>query len=144
MEVNDYVRTKDGIVAKIVDVKENPYGEKTIFELDRKINIFNLEMSDIYFAYNPMAEETTNKIDTHFGDDKIIIKSSPNIIDLIEVGDYVNGYKVDFTNIENKLTYEEKNIGFYDGDGDITLFENDIKSIVTKEIFSSIEYEVKQ
>lgn len=73
-----------------------------------------------------------------------IVKSSPNIIDLIEVGDYVNGYKVDFTNIENKLTYEEKNIGFYDGDGDITLFENDIKSIVTKEMFSIIEYEVKK
>ena len=72
-----------------------------------------------------------------------ILTSSPNIIDLIQVGDIVNGYKVDFTNIENKLTYEEKNIGFYDGDGDITLFENDIKSIVTKEQFKSIEYEVE-
>lgn len=89
--------------------------------------------------YYPKKSKTKGYID--YGD---VYKKSNNIIDILEVGDYVNGYKVDFTNIENKLTYEEKNIGFYDGDGDITLFENDIKSIVTKEIFSSIEYEVKQ
>lgn len=138
MEVNDYVRTKDGIVAKIVDVKENPYGEKTIFELDRKINIFNLEMSDIYFAYNPMAEETTNKIDTHFGDDKIIIKSSPNIIDVLEVGDYVNGYLVIEKDINNELRYidlKDRNMKY--------VKYLDIKSIVTKEMFKNIEYEVK-
>ena len=71
-----------------------------------------------------------------------ITKSSSNIIDLIEVGDYVNGIKVDYTNINDKLSYEDKCIGFYDGDGDITLFENDIKSIVTKEQFESMEYKV--
>lgn len=138
LRVNDYVRTKDGIVAKIVDVKENPYGEKTIFELDRKINIFNLEMSDIYFAYNPMAEETTNKIDTHFGDDKIIIKSSPNIIDILEVGDYVNGLKVQGVN------NEIKGFGTIIFSKDSSIMEDYIYSIVTKEMFSSIEYEVKQ
>lgn len=137
MEVGEYVRTKDGIVAKIVDVKENPYGEKTIFELDRKINIFNLEMSDIYFAYNPMAEETTNKIDTHFGDDKIIIKSSPNIIDLIEVGDYVNGGQVR----EIEKDYIRISGGSYIWQ---FLKKEEIKSIATKEQFKNIEYEVKQ
>ena len=71
---------------------------------------------------------------------KDIIKSSPNIIDLIEVGDYVNGHRVDFTNISNKLPYEDKCIGFYDGDGDIILFENDIESILTKEQFKAMEY----
>lgn len=139
MRVGDYVRTKDGIVTKIVDVKENPYGEKTIFELDRKINIFNLEMSDIYFAYNPMAEETTNKIDTHFGDDKIIIKSSPNIIDILEVGDYVNGLKViQMYSPEGKYTLWIKL-------SDNTFIDNseEIKSITTKEQFKNIEYEVK-
>ena len=75
--------------------------------------------------------------------DKKIIKSSPNIIDLIEVGDYVNGNKVDFTNGDNKLSYEDKCIGFYDGDGDIILFGNDIKSIVTKEQFKEMEYKIK-
>ena len=128
MKVGDYIRTKDGIIAKIIGVRENPYGEKTIFELDREINIFDLEMGDIYLLCNPIAEETTNKIDTHFGDDKIITKSSPNIIDLIEVGDYVNGEKV--TNI-NGILYV-KNIG--------ALEEINIKSIVTKEQFEAMEY----
>lgn len=70
------------------------------------------------------------------------VKSSPNIIDLIEVGDYVNGNRVDFINNNNKLSYEDKCIGFYDGDGDITLFEKDIKTIVTREMFESMEYKV--
>lgn len=62
-------------------------------------------------------------------------KASHNIIDLIEVGDYVNGRKV----IKNCLE---------DG-GNIILFENgfcatnkDIKSIVTKEEFESISYKM--
>lgn len=122
MEVNDYVRTIKGFgkVEKIEILKKD-----TIIYLDSGITI--------------------DYITKDFTKDEIkkMYPSSPNIIDLIEVGDYVNGYKVDFTNIENKLTYEEKNIGFYDGDGDITLFENDIKSIVTKEQFKNMEYEVK-
>ena len=141
MSKGDYVRTKDGIIAKIVDVKENPYGEKTIFELDREINIFDLEMGDMYLACNPKAKETTNEIDIHFGDDKIIIKSSPNIIDLIEKGDYVNGYKVLF--IDNDLS-KTKNIKCIDNEEERQCFyEQDIKSIVTKEQFSAMEYKVE-
>ena len=68
--------------------------------------------------------------------------ASFNIIDILEIGDYVNGNKVDFTNNNNKLSYEDKCIGFYDGDGDITLFENEIKSIVTKEQFEQMAYKV--
>lgn len=64
-----------------------------------------------------------------------IIKSSPNIIDLIEEGDYVNGMKVAVNCKENG--------------GNIVIFtdmdcvnENNIKSIVTKEQFSQMEYKV--
>ena len=74
---------------------------------------------------------------------KNIIKVSYNLIDLIEVGDYANGIKVDFTNINNKLSYEDICIGFYDGDGDIILFEKDVKSIVTKEQFEEMQYVIK-
>lgn len=87
MKVGDYVRTKDGIITKIIDSRKNPYGEETIFKLDKEISIDDLELSDMYLMTNPLAEDTTNEIDTHFGDEKIIIKSSPNIIDLIQVGD---------------------------------------------------------
>lgn len=73
-----------------------------------------------------------------------IKKASYNIIDILEVGDYVNGNKVDFTNNNNKLSYEDKCIGFYDGDGDITLFENGIKSVVTHEQMEQMAYKVEE
>ena len=67
-----------------------------------------------------------------------IIKSSPNIIDLIEVGDYVNGCLVseikdkwlilNYADIETYEQLERKN-------------EN-IKSIVTHEQFESMEYKL--
>lgn len=135
MKVGEYIRTKDGIIAKIIGIEENPYGEKTIFELDREINIFDLEMGDIYLLCNPIAEETTKKIDTHFGDDKIIIKSSPNIIDLIEVGDYVNGEFVE--EIKNNVIYNNYNCF---GAPYTRIEEEDIRSIVTKEQFEAMEY----
>lgn len=60
------------------------------------------------------------------------IKSSPNIIDLIEVGDYVNGCPV--LHKENNelvcgllLRYKEENI----------------QNVVTKEQFEAIKYEIK-
>lgn len=89
---------------------------------------------DIFYVFDKMI--STDK------DINRYVNISPNIIDLIEVGDYVNGNRVDFTNNNNKLSYENKCIGFYDGDGDITLFEKDIKTIVTREMFESMEYKV--
>ena len=82
-----------------------------------------------------------NQKDTHYSWEKEdILKASHNIIDLIEVGDYVNGYKVslrgydyaDFVQcdypVENGTTNHYK------------FYEQAIKSIVTKEQFSSMEY----
>ena len=60
-------------------------------------------------------------------------KASHNIIDLIEVGDYVNGMKVD--SISKTLVYH-----FYTNDMECAMHEGDIKSIVTKEQFKSMEY----
>lgn len=131
MNVNDYVRTKYGI-SKIIDLKVNPYGEKTIYVLDEQIiNIYDCDGGELACC-NPFIDAMQDRFDTHFGDEKCIIKSSPNIIDLIEVGDYVNGNKVDAKG--------NKYVIFYDGDGDIEVFENDIKSIVTKEQFKEMEY----
>ena len=112
MKIGDYVRTHKGIIGKIKAIDNQT------------------ELEDLYLV----------KRRWYYKED--IIKSSPNIIDLIEVGDYVNGNRVDFTNNNNKLSYEDECIGFYDGDGDITLFEKDIKSIVTKEQFESMEYKI--
>ena len=66
------------------------------------------------------------------------LKASHNIIDLIEVGDYVNGYKVlnvlDFNDNTRMLSLEK----IYDSN----IEEADIKSIVTKEQFESMSYKV--
>ena len=68
-----------------------------------------------------------------------IVKASYNIIDLIEVGDYVNGCLVTRICIDEETG--KKYLNMY---GSISEWENeDIKSIVTKEMFDSIKYEVK-
>ena len=65
-----------------------------------------------------------------------IIKASNNIIDLIEVGDYVNGGQVREKK-EDYIRISGGNFMFQ------YLKENEIKSIVTKEQFEVIKYEVK-
>ena len=62
-------------------------------------------------------------------------KASNNIIDLIEEGDYVNGYYVEdvlktFVNVAVGSNYFQSP----------TIYEEDIKSIVTKEQFYQISY----
>ena len=59
-----------------------------------------------------------------------IVKASSNIIDLIEVGDYVNGECV--INVDSIEAYTKD--GMY--------LNEDIKSIVTKEQFSQMEYRI--
>ena len=73
-----------------------------------------------------------------------IIKSSPNIIDLIEVGDYVNGEKIIKIG-EDHCGRKILVYGFNDGRHQVAnaIYEEDIKSIVTKEQFESIKYKVK-
>ena len=80
---------------------------------------------------------------SHFDD---ILGASYNIIDLIEVGDYVNGSKV--VNINYDLNYNEDivesiTIFDYSIEGNDILHNEQIKSVVTKEQFENISYEVK-
>jgi len=109
MNVGYYVRTECGI-AKIKSFETK---NKEVINLDKDIMICNMD------CYRNCC--TINQV----------IKSSPNIIDLIEVGDYVNGCPV--LHKENNelvcgllLRYNEKNI----------------ENIVTKEQFESMQYKV--
>ena len=71
-----------------------------------------------------------------------IAKHSPNIIDLIEIGDYVNGSKViDIAQGKIKAAYIESQEQKF---ALIPIVEKQIKSIVTKEQFASMEYKVKE
>ncbi len=103
-----YARTEDGEILKIKHI-EDVYTSDGIY-------IANV----IYFGDC-----------FHINSDEVI-KASHNIIDLIEVGDYVNGFEVEFIDNENK------NIICYTA----TFDEEDIKSIVTKEQFEAMEYKL--
>ena len=77
---------------------------------------------------------------------KNIIKASYSIIDILKVGDYVNGYKVTriggtFHGKKDKAIYcdyqqNEKTNKW------IMIYDDEIKSIVTKEQFESMEYRI--
>ena len=75
------------------------------------------------------------------GHRKDIINASYDIIDLIEVGDYVNGMIVHCVYADN----DEIVVGGLDvliQNTLVTLRSNNIKSIVTKEQFESMEYRI--
>lgn len=114
-----YVRTKlkeEIVIRKIIDIRENPLINQHLLVFDKSAK-WKYYIEDNYFI------------------------AKNNLIDLIEVGDYVNGIL-----IETK--YEDYNgkwiIGEDCGDSfyDRQFEEKDIKSIVTKEQFKSIMYEV--
>lgn len=73
-----------------------------------------------------------------------ILKVSYNIIDIIEEGDYVNGYKVSFKGkdieqfVQCDYPVQEGTTNHY------RFYEQAIYSIVTKEQFRSIVYEVEK
>lgn len=66
-----------------------------------------------------------------------IIKASDKLIDLVEIGDYVNGREVVdlFYNANNKIIGVETR-------GSVDYVNEDIKSIVTKETFDQMLYKV--
>jgi hypothetical protein len=133
LRVNDYVRTKYGEICKL---KKSRF-EDLVYETDIEIDRCNdRDCNDYGFDSNTIQD---------------IIKSSPNIIDLIEVGDYVNskrvewvGYDIYKENEDKILTgIGEKRILFNEFTKD-SVRKNGIKTIVTKEQFQSMEYKVKE
>ena len=125
LEVGMYVRTIKGHLAQLIEIENlfNQDGEYGIaYGFDKEIDGFN---TDITYEY---AE-------------RIIKKTNYDIKKLIEVGDYVNGYKVDSI-IEWADTKELICNDYNLDDSVITIKEEDIKTIVTKEQFESMNYKV--
>ena len=95
----------------------------------------------IKFISEVMGFEETLQLDIDTCMEEIlkenIIKSSPNIIDLIEVGDYVNGYKV------WEVKKEIKGFGVIVFD-DTSIHEYNIKQILTKEQMEANKYVVER
>ena len=94
--------------------------------------------------YEPVVDfghGDSDYISVYWKDD---LKASNNIIDLIEVGDYVNGFRVDEIGEYHSIrtdkveTYAKVNCSALLN----CFYEEDIKSIVTKEQFESMSYKV--
>lgn len=115
IKVGDFIRNKEGYIGKI---------EKIIYDDLEKQNYYSCE------KHNVMASGYIEQIVAH----------SPNLIDLIQCGDYVNGEKVLCFKDKNWCDYDigteySDDFGEYYGYN-----EEDIKTIVTKEAFKSVEY----
>ena len=108
-------------------------GIAKIDEYDDDIKRFKLDK----VIYDEYVEET------FVLDESDIIKASENMIDLIEDGDYVNGYLVTFVYKPDgdkvfRIELERDTLK-----GHIISKSEQIKSVVTKEQFESIKYEVE-
>lgn len=129
MKVGDY-----GYVKGI----SRDYGIGKITQLNSGYSSNDGELIDIQFKHFKHSIPKKNVI------------SSPNIIDLIEIGDYVNGIKItdvydDDKEVNDYNLKHKKCLGtnVYDEDfQEKLIYEEDIKSIVTKEQFESMEYKV--
>ena len=78
-----------------------------------------------------------------------ILKSSKNIIDLVGVGDFVNGMRIVAKDSDNRLYVAEDlgqpyDRGFYNGCFEHTILDEGFKieTILTKEQFESMAYNV--
>lgn len=121
MKVGEYCRTKDGHIEKIIDKYKATYGYKIVVNEDFKFK---------HYEHNYI---------------KHIIKSSSNIIDLIEVGDlvYVDISPDDCGGIiVPRIAETERELNSLK-----LLIKNKdyiLKSIITHEQIESMEYKVKE
>ena len=111
VEEGMYVRTKDGLI------------DKVIIDYKGSCNNPNCNCKHVSCEHNYYDEEN-------------IIKASDNIIDLIEIGDYVNGLPV----VHNAKKNGGNIVIVINGNA---YNEENIKSVVTKEQFESVKYEVE-
>ena len=121
IHVGEYIRTKDGCIEKVT---QDLFDELYIDE-EGEIEIVigcDIEGASVY---------------------DMITKHSFNIIDLIEIDDYVNGIKITkiYDNDKDKFAFGFSEDGF---EGETSFYNEDIKAIVTKERFKLAEYEVKK
>lgn len=114
LKENMYVRTKDGIIDKILKLN--------------KSYVKGVSQKDELYAYD---------IDN-------IVKASYNIIDILEVGDYVNGQRI-YYDEELDFLYVQS----FDADGEFyqesitkNSFIDNIKSVITHEQMEQMAYKV--
>lgn len=120
------------------ELKENMYvrtEEGKIFKTDGDLIYLSNDKTILYKLITRIPYDTINYK---------VVKASYNIIDILEVGDYVNGYKVsaiynpngdEIVNITLIMEYGYETINTY-------IDDYSINSIVTKEQFEQMAYKV--
>lgn len=123
IEVNEYVRTKDGRIAQIKSIDY----ESGIYRFDRIIYINDFRMKEDVLYNNEMFK-------------KLIANHSKQLIDLIEVGDIVNGMEV--LDIHKPRDLWEPIEIRVDSRYTNFILAEDIKTILTKESYMANCYKV--
>ena len=120
LKVGMYARTKNGIGRVTECTKHESWGYivKVLGQYSCYTHTSNGELSDV-------------------------IKASDNLIDLIEVGDYVNDKRVYNISIVDGLKYLDVEVENYLSDMPF-INADQIESIVTKEQFESMKYVVEK
>lgn len=118
LEVGQFIRTNDGYINKI-----------------EKVNQFNV-LVDGRYLFGEKLNIPNNEI----------TKSSYNIIDILEVGDYVNGQKVYYDEELDFLYVQsfDANGEFYQESITKQSFIDNIKSVITHEQMEQMEYKIKE
>ena len=116
IKVNEFIRTKDGVI------------DKVIIDYKGKCN-------------NPNCNRKHISCEKNYYNEDEIVKHSPNLIDILECGDYINGHK-----IVNEIWGEDDNNLYFEIEGGYNkaryIGENEMKKVVTKEQFEAIGYKV--
>jgi len=120
IKANEYVRTKEGYIARVK-------------EIDNKAQAY-------WFDNCILKISGICCYDLHFEATNYIVKHSPNIIDLIECGDYVNGYKVSFI-AQDCAKFVQCDYPVETGTANhYKFYKESIKDVVTKEQFEQMKY----
>lgn len=123
IKVGEYVRTESGYIGKVEQINKEPTDENITYVI-----------TDVYSCF---LEE--------------VVKHSFNIIDLIEVGDYVNGHKV-YESDDGLVIFNIDDFEYFVNPMGLDLDkyrvvlewqdENYIKNVLTKEQFDREKYVV--
>lgn len=119
LEIGMYVRTKKLGIKKIYEIDNNKTKYKYLYKLKNQDGDGCIDLGVLC-------------------EDDIVGEPSFDIIDLIEKGDYINGKEVYSIGLTIGIL---NTINFFDG---TVIVVEDIKSIVTKEQFEQMSYEVSE
>ena len=112
LKVGQFARLKSGYICKIININD-------FREPNMKYGVEANYLKDVMFI----------------GDDDVV-KASYSIIDILEIGDYVNGHEV-----KSKQS-GVKRIDIGEEENYVWLYENDIKSVITHEQMGQMAYKV--